>query len=92
MSQNQIIAIVAAVVILIAIISWVAIRQRRSGSDFTAATAGTFAATDASAAAAALTVLEAHSKATPGASKSRGISILYSASRKVSGGSCPRQG
>ena len=52
MSQNQIIAAVAAVVILIAIIGW-AVMQ--SGSDFTAATAGTFAATaDTSGAEAAL--------------------------------------
>ena len=33
-----------------------------------------------------------HREATPGSGKSRGISILPSASRKVSGGSCPRQG
>ena len=64
MSQNQIIAVVAALVYRRFRLGCQP--SRRSGSDFTAATAGTFAATDASTAAAAITVLGAHSKATPG--------------------------
>ena len=57
--------------------------SRRSGSDFTAATAGTFATTDASAAAATITVLEAHSKATPGASVSWHQHIVFSKPKSV---------